>query len=81
MYILACHKCGEIKVVSSIANERGLTEACWTCPRCGAGQLMEIDNSACSRKSDLQKIIKGIGFAATGKRVGSKAGKSLWPED
>lgn len=80
MYILACHKCGEIKVVSSIANERGMTEARWTCPKCGVGQLMEIDNSACSRKSDLQKIIKGIGFVSAGKKVRSKD-KAFWQED
>jgi len=80
MYILACHKCGEIKVVSSIANERGMTEACWTCPKCGVGQLMEIDNSASSRRFDLQQIIKGIGFVSIVKKDRSR-GKAPWLED
>ncbi|MDO4952995.1 MAG: alcohol dehydrogenase [Synergistaceae bacterium] len=64
MYIVACCKCGEIKVISSITNKNGITGAYWCCPVCGAGQSVEIAESGTVRCGSLGDIVAGIGFAS-----------------
>lgn len=69
MYILACHICGEIKVISSVANEYGKTEESWTCPKCGTGQIVEIFCPEDSRKNNLRKALCGMGLVTEAKNA------------
>ncbi len=64
MYIVACHKCGETKIISSITGKNGITSAHWSCPVCGTGQLVEIISSRTFHCGSLRDIIAGIGFAS-----------------
>jgi len=63
MLIVACQKCGEVEVVAGSPDADGLARAVWTCPHCGAGQVMEIAISKDARRGDLRKIIGGLALA------------------
>ena len=60
MLIIACQKCGELQVLAGSPDARGKASAMWTCPRCGAGQLVELTVSRDARRGDLRKIIGGL---------------------
>jgi len=81
MYIIACHKCGKIEVISSLADKYGTTQACWTCPKCGAGQLLEINSNGAKYGGDLHKVIRGMGFATNGRITEKRAHKTPWLEN
>lgn len=79
MFIVECQKCGKVEVVSSIADKYGTAHISWTCPNCGAGELLEIDCDATKQKSyDLHKIIKGLGFARGNKFIEKSRHKTPW---
>lgn len=63
MLIVACQKCGEIKVIAGDPNAFGVARAMWTCSHCGAGQLMELSISKDAKKGDLRKIVGGLALA------------------
>ena len=64
MLILACQKCGELKVLAGSPDASGTARAMWTCSNCGAGQLLELTVTKDTRRGDLRKIIGGMAFAA-----------------
>lgn len=64
MYIIVCHKCGEMKVISSIANNNGVTETYWTCSVCGTGQVVQLVSNVPTHRGSLRDVIAGIGFAS-----------------
>lgn len=63
MLIVACQKCGEVKVITGSPDSEGMARAVWTCARCGAGQVMELAISKDARRGDLRKIIGGLALA------------------
>ena len=63
MLIVACQKCGEVKVLAGSPGPDGVARAVWTCRKCGAGQVMELAISKDARKGDLRKIIGGLALA------------------
>lgn len=63
MLIVACQKCGEVKVIAGSPDADGVARAVWTCSHCGAGQVMEITISKDARRGDLRKIIGGLALA------------------
>jgi hypothetical protein len=60
MLIVACQKCGEVKVLAGSPGPDGIARAVWTCSKCGAGQVMELTISKDARRGDLRKIIGGL---------------------
>lgn len=64
MLIVACQKCGEVKVLAGSPGPDGVARAVWTCSKCGAGQVMELNISRDARRGDLRKIIGGLALAA-----------------
>ena len=64
MLILACQKCGELQVLPGSPDANGKARAMWTCSRCGAGQLIELNVAKDARRGDLRKIIGGLALAA-----------------
>jgi len=64
MLIVACQKCGELKVLAGAPDASGVAHAVWTCQRCGAGQVMEITVSKDVRRGDLRKILGGLALSA-----------------
>ena len=63
MLIVACQKCGEVKVLAGLPGPDGIARAVWTCSKCGAGQVMELTISKDARRGDLRKIIGGLALA------------------
>ncbi|HCA41493.1 MAG TPA: alcohol dehydrogenase [Aminobacterium sp.] len=63
MLIVACQICGETKVLAGTPDSDGIARAMWICPRCGTGQILQLQVSADARKSDLRKIIHGLSFS------------------
>ncbi|ADE56801.1 MULTISPECIES: hypothetical protein [Aminobacterium] len=62
MLIVACQICGETKVLAGTPDVDGIARAMWICPRCGTGQVVQLQVSADARKSDLRKIVHGMSF-------------------
>ncbi|MDO5563414.1 MAG: alcohol dehydrogenase [Synergistaceae bacterium] len=60
MLIVACQKCGEVKVLAGSPDASGSTRAMWTCSHCGAGQILELSISKDAKRGDLRKIIGGL---------------------
>ena len=46
-------------------DANGKARAMWTCARCGAGQLMELNVAKDARRGDLRKIVGGLALAPT----------------
>lgn len=63
MLIVACQKCGEVKVIAGSPGQGGLARVIWTCGKCGAGQIVELSISKDARRGDLRKIIGGLALA------------------
>lgn len=63
MLIVACQKCGEVKVIAGSPGQDGFARAIWTCRKCGAGQILELSISKDARRGDLRKIIGGLALA------------------
>lgn len=63
MLIVACQKCGEVKVLAGSPDASGSARAIWTCPHCGAGQILELSVSKDAKRGDLRKIIGGLALA------------------
>ena len=66
MLIVACQKCGEMKVLAGSPDAAGIARAVWTCSNCGAGQVMELAISKDARRGDLRRIVAGMALARSG---------------
>ena len=66
MLIVACQKCGEMKVLAGSPDAAGIARAVWTCSNCGAGQVMELAISKDARRGDLRRIVGGMALARSG---------------
>lgn len=59
MLIVACQVCGETKVLAGAPDEDGLARACWICPCCGSGQVVQLEVPADGR-TDPGCIVLGM---------------------
>ena len=63
MLIVACHVCGDCKVLAGAPDEDGLARACWICPCCGSGQVVQLEVPTNAR-GDVGNIVLGMGMEA-----------------
>ncbi|MEA3507292.1 MAG: alcohol dehydrogenase [Synergistota bacterium] len=62
MLIVACQVCGKTRILPGTPDSDGLARATWTCPCCGAGQVIQLPVSSDARGGDLRKIVSGMSF-------------------
>jgi ribosomal protein S27AE len=72
MLIVGCQVCGESKVLAGAPDDDGVARVQWTCPRCGAGQVLQLEVSGDARGGDLRKILGGLALL-NGDKNGSDA--------
>ena len=60
MLIVGCQSCGEAKILAGTPDHDGVARMDWTCPRCGAGQVLQLEVNAGLRTSDLHSILGGM---------------------
>ena len=60
MLIVGCQSCGEAKILAGTPDHDGVARMNWTCPRCGAGQVLQLEVNAGLRTSDLHSILGGM---------------------
>ena len=60
MLIVGCQTCGEAKVLAGTPDRDGVARVNWTCPKCGTGQILQLDVSNDARNGDLRKILGGL---------------------
>lgn len=63
MLIVGCQTCGDAKILAGTPDLDGVARVTWTCPRCGTGQVLQLDVSVDVRTSDLRKILGGLALA------------------
>lgn len=59
MLIVACQLCGECRVVPEAPDDDGFARVCWICPRCGAGQVVQLAVTADGR-GEVERIVLGM---------------------
>ena len=60
MLIVGCQSCGEAKILAGTPDHDGVARMNWTCPRCGAGQVLQLEVNAGMRTSDLYSVLGGM---------------------
>lgn len=60
MLIVGCKTCGETKILAGTPDSDGVARVNWTCPRCGTGQVLQLEVSNDARSGDLRKILGGL---------------------
>ena len=60
MLIVGCQSCGEAKILAGTPDHDGVARMDWTCPRCGAGQVLQLEVNSGLRTSDLHSILGGM---------------------
>lgn len=60
MLIVGCQTCGDAKVLAGTPDADGVARVNWTCPRCGTGQVLQLEVSNDARDGDLRKILGGL---------------------
>ena len=60
MLIVGCQNCGDAKVLAGAPDSDGVARVKWTCPRCGTGQVLQLDVSESAQRANLQSIIGGF---------------------
>ena len=60
MLIVGCQSCGEAKILAGTPDHDGVARMNWTCPRCGAGQVLQLEVSSGLRTSDLHSVLGGM---------------------
>ncbi len=59
MLIVSCQLCGECRVLPEAPDGDGFARACWICPRCGAGQVVQLEVTADAR-GNVERIVLGM---------------------
>ncbi|MDO4987480.1 MAG: alcohol dehydrogenase [Synergistes sp.] len=65
MYVVACQKCGELKVLAGTPSSGMIENFVWTCGKCGTGQLITMKISKNIRRGDLRDIVRGLKLSRT----------------
>jgi ribosomal protein S27AE len=60
MLIVGCQSCGEAKILAGTPDIDGVARIDWSCPHCGAGQVLQLDVAGGARVSDLHSILGGM---------------------
>lgn len=81
MLIVACQKCGEMKILAGSPDATGVARAVWTCSNCGAGQVMELAISKDARRGDLRRIVGGMALSRSGHLSKKTAAYQQLPRD
>jgi hypothetical protein len=68
MLIVTCQVCGECKVLAGAPDGDGWARACWICPSCGSGQVVQLEIPADGR-NDLGGIVLGMKMEVRTERV------------
>ncbi len=63
MLVVACQVCGELRILPGTPDVDGIARTTWTCPRCGAGQVLQLPVSTDARGKELRRIIAGMAFS------------------
>ena len=71
MLIVGCQTCGEAKILDGTPDGDGLARVQWTCPRCGTGQVLQLEISSDAR-GDLRKILGGLALMEKDKENGKR---------
>jgi ribosomal protein S27AE len=66
MLIVGCQSCGEAKILAGTPDGDGIARMNWTCPHCGAGQVLQLEVSPIARAADLHSILGGMALRANG---------------
>ncbi|MCF7936348.1 MAG: alcohol dehydrogenase [Synergistales bacterium] len=69
MIIASCQVCGEVKVLAGEPDTDGIARTTWICPRCGTGQVMQLQVSTDARGGDLRKICGGMSVSKDGEYI------------
>jgi ribosomal protein S27AE len=60
MLIVGCQSCGEAKILAGTPDKDGVARMNWSCPRCGAGQVLQLEVASRARMNDLHGILGGL---------------------
>jgi hypothetical protein len=60
MLIVACQVCGEMRILAGAPDSDGVARTSWNCPRCGAGQVLQLAVAGDARGGDLRRILGGL---------------------
>lgn len=60
MLIVGCQSCGEAKILAGTPDRDGVARMDWTCPRCGAGQVLQLEINPGMRAADLHSVLGGM---------------------
>jgi ribosomal protein S27AE len=66
MLIVGCQSCGEAKILAGTPDGDGIARMNWTCPHCGAGQVLQLEVSPMARAADLHSILGGMALRGNG---------------
>lgn len=69
MLIVGCQSCGEAKILAGTPDHDGVARMNWTCPHCGAGQVLQLEVNSGLRAADLHSVLGGMAL-----RNGSASG-------
>ena len=65
MLIVGCQHCGKTEILPGTPDPDGVARTRWTCPRCGAGQVLQLPLAADARGKDLRQILGGLALLPT----------------
>ncbi|MDR2527544.1 MAG: alcohol dehydrogenase [Synergistaceae bacterium] len=68
MLIVTCQVCGDCKVLAGAPDGDGLARACWICPCCGSGQVVQLEVPTNGR-GDLGSIVLGMKLGIRAERA------------
>ena len=60
MLIVGCQSCGEAKILAGTPDHDGVARMNWTCPHCGAGQVLQLEVSTGMKTADLHSVLGGM---------------------
>ena len=60
LLIVGCQVCGEIKVLAGTPDFDGVARVKWSCRKCGAGQVLQLQVSTDASGKDLRRIVGGF---------------------
>ena len=73
MLIVGCQHCDKTEILPGTPDPDGVARTRWTCPRCGAGQVLQLPLAADARGKDLRQILGGLALLPTESPVSSDA--------
>lgn len=69
MLVVACQVCKEVEILVGMPDSDGVARPQWTCPHCGAGQILQLPISADVRQGDMHRILGGLSVSKDGQYI------------